>query len=185
MPPTIFNIALEVPLYRTFDYLSGDFSAQIGNRVIVSFAGRNLVGVVLAIKQSSDVPIEKLKAVSHVFEDVVFTDFKLLQFCADYYHYPFGQALVSTLPLRLRQLKPAVSHKTCVYRLATLPSEELSAKIAQIPTKKAVLHLLLTALRSTPLLAPSDAALISSSWKKAIGELKFVRLGRSAGSAGD
>ena len=176
MPPTILNIALDVPLYRTFDYLSGDFSAQIGNRVIVSFAGRNLVGVVLAIKQSSDVPIEKLKAVSHVFEDVVFTDFKLLQFCADYYHYPFGQALVSALPLRLRQLKPTVSRKTCVYRLATLPSEELSVKIAQIPTKKAVLHRILTALQTAPLLAPSDAALISSSWKKAIGELKLLSL---------
>jgi primosomal protein N' (replication factor Y) len=176
MPLTILNIALDVPLYRTFDYLSGDFKAQVGNRVIVSFAGRNLVGVVLAIKDTSDLPIEKLKAVSHVFDDVVFTDFKLLQFCADYYHYPFGQALVSALPLRLRQLKPAVSRKTCLYRLATLDAADLSAKIAQIPTKKAVLHRILSALRSSPLLAPSDAAFISSSWKKAISELKLLGL---------
>ena len=84
---------------------------------VVPFAGRNLVGVVLEIKQTSDYPIEKLKPVSHVFDDVVFQDVKLLQFCADYYHYPLGQALISTLPLRLRQLKPAVSRKQFVYSL--------------------------------------------------------------------
>ena len=113
MPPTILKIALDVPLNRLFDYLSGGFTACVGNRVAVTFAGRNLVGVVVSIAHTSDLPIEKLKPVSHVFDDVVFDapTFKLLQFCADYYHYPLGQALISALPLRLRQLKPAVSRK--------------------------------------------------------------------------
>ena len=61
MPPFILNIALDVPLNRTFDYLSGDFVARVGSRVVVSFAGRNLVGVVVGIAQTSDYPIEKLK----------------------------------------------------------------------------------------------------------------------------
>jgi primosomal protein N' (replication factor Y) len=54
MQPTILNIALDVPLNRSFDYLCGNFAARVGNRVIVSFAGRNLVGVVLEIKHTSD-----------------------------------------------------------------------------------------------------------------------------------
>ncbi len=166
MSSTILNIALDVPLNRTFDYLSGGFVARVGNRVIVSFAGRNLVGVVLEIKQTSDYPIEKLKPVSHVFDDLVFQDLKLLQFCADYYHYPLGQALISTLPLRLRQLKPAVSRKQFVYSLVK------GAELSQIPAKKVVLHRIITALQASPVLAPSDAILISSSWKKAILELK-------------
>lgn len=170
MSSAILNIALDVPLNRTFDYLSGGFDARVGNRVIVPFAGRILIGVVLAVKQTSDYPTEKLKPVSHVFDDVVFQDLKLLQFCADYYHYPLGQALISTLPLRLRQLKPAVSRKTFVYSL--LPSADLS----QIPAKKVVLTRIISALQAAPILAPSDAILISSGWKKAILELKNLGL---------
>lgn len=178
MSPTILNIALDVPLNRTFDYLSGDFDARVGNRVqvgsrvIVPFAGRNLVGVVIAISDTSDYPVEKLKAVSHVFDDVVFDSntFKLLKFCADYYHYPFGQALISALPLRLRQLKPAVSRKTFAYTL--LPNADLT----QISAKKVVLHRILDALKVSPVLASADAALISSGWRKAMLELKNMGL---------
>jgi primosomal protein N' (replication factor Y) (superfamily II helicase) len=174
MSPTILNIAVDVPLNRTFDYLSGDIDArvcnrvQVGSRVIVPFAGRNLVGVVIAISDTSDYPVEKLKAVSHVFDDVVFDSdtFKLLKFCADYYHYPFGQALISALPLRLRQLKPAVSRKTFAYAL--LPNADLT----QISAKKVVLHRIIDALKASTILASGDAALISSGWRKAMLELK-------------
>ncbi len=174
MNPLVLNIALDVPLNRTFDYLSGGFAARVGNRVVVPFAGRNLVGIVLEIKQTSDYPIEKLKAVSHIFDDVVFEDVKLLQFCADYYHYPLGQALISTLPLRLRQLKPAVSRKQFVYRL--VENASLNQKLSEIPTKKVVLHRIISALQAAPVLAPGDAILISSGWKKAILELKNLGL---------
>ncbi len=168
--PRILNIALDVPLNRTFDYLAGDFAAKVGSRVIVPFAGRSLVGVVLAIKQTSDYPIEKLKPVSHVFDDVVFTDFKLLQFCADYYHYPFGQALISALPLRLRQLKPAVTRKQFAYFLL----ENADKKI--IPKRKVLLERMFDALQVAPVLAASDAALITPNWRKAINELKQLGL---------
>jgi primosomal protein N' (replication factor Y) (superfamily II helicase) len=174
MNQLVLNIALDVPLNRTFDYLSGGFAARVGSRVIVPFAGRNLVGVVLEIKQTSDYPIEKLKPVSHVFDDVVFEDLKLLQFCADYYHYPLGQALISSLPLRLRQLKPAVSRKQFVYSL--VENADLQEKISQIPAKKVALHRIIAALQTAPVLAPSDAILISSGWKKAILALKNLGL---------
>ena len=172
MSPTILNIALDVPLNRTFDYLSADFAAKIGCRVIVPFAGRNLVGVVLALKQTSEYPIEKLKPVSHVFDDVVFDThtFKLLKFCADYYHYPLGQALISALPLRLRQLKPAVSRKAFAYILLH------NADISQIPAKKVVLHRIISALQAAPMLGVAELAFVSSGWKKAIVALKSLGL---------
>ncbi len=180
MLPNILNIALDVPLNRTFDYLAGDFMAkigsrvQVGSRVIVPFAGRNLVGVVLAIKHTSDFPLEKLKAVSHVFDDLVFNDIKLIQFCADYYHYPLGQALISTLPLRLRQLKPAVSRKALAYSL--VQGANTSQLLNQIPAKKIVLNKIITALQSSLMLGGSELSLISSAWKKAIIELKNLGL---------
>lgn len=176
MYPAILNIALDVPLNRTFDYLSGGFNAHIGNRVIVPFAGRNLVGVVLELKHASDYPIEKLKPVSHVFDDIVFdaATFKLLKFCADYYHFPLGQALISALPLRLRQLKPAVSRKQLAYQL--VQAAETSQIIEKIPAKKVVLHRIINALQTSPVLAAGDAALISAGWKKAMMELKNMGL---------
>ena len=172
MSESILNIALDVPLNRTFDYLSGDFVASIGNRVIVPFAGRSLVGVVVGLAETSDFPIEKLKAVTHVFDDLVFNtvNLKLLKFCADYYHYPLGQALISALPLRLRQLKPAVSRKAHAYSL--LPNADLS----QISAKKVVLNRITIALQGALMLGGSELSLISSTWKKAIVELKSLGL---------
>ncbi|MES2499036.1 MAG: primosomal protein N', partial [Pseudomonadota bacterium] len=172
MPLTIFRIALDVPLNRLFDYLSGDFAAQVGCRVVVPFAGRNLIGVIIAITHESEFPIEKLKPVSHVFDEVILDSlsFKLLNFCADYYHYPLGQALISTLPLRLRQIKPATSRKMFAYRL----SEQ--ADMALVSPKKVVMQRILTALHAKQEVTEAELALISSTWRKAIAELKTLNL---------
>jgi len=172
MPPVILKIALDVPINRLFDYLSGGFKAQLGNRVVVSFAGRNLIGIIVAISNQSDYPIEKLKAVSNVFDEVLIDSpsFKLLNFCADYYHYPLGQALISTLPLRLRQIKPAVSRKMFAYRLTQ------NADMALVSPKKVVMQLMLTALQSKQEVTESELALISATWRKAIRELTRLNI---------
>ena len=172
MQPTVLNIALDVPLNRTFDYLSGDFVAHIGSRVVVSFSGRNLVGVVIGIAQTSDYPLEKLKSVNHVFDDVVFDadTFKLLQFCSSYYHYPLGQALISALPLRLRQIKPAVSRKQFAYRLVP------QADIGQIPARKVLMHRLITLLQNQQTVTESELGLVSAGWRKAMAELLQLEL---------
>ncbi|OQW68770.1 MAG: primosomal protein N' [Proteobacteria bacterium ST_bin12] len=172
MLPTIFSIALDVPLNRLFDYLSGGFVAQVGNRVVVPFAGRNLIGVIVDISNQSEYPIEKLKPVSHVFDEVIVDNpsFRLLNFCADYYHYPLGQALISTLPLRLRQTKPAVSRKMFAYQLAK------NVDGALVSPKKVVMQRILTALHAKQEVTEADLALISSSWRKAIADLKALNL---------
>ena len=174
-PQHILKIALDVPLDRLFDYTNNGFKAHIGARVVVSFAGRNLVGIVMQIAESSDVPLEKLKPVIHVFDDVVFgaADFKLLKFCADYYHYPLGQTLISALPLRLRQIKPAVTRKSFVYALNT------NANLDEIPKKQIVLHKIAYALEANIHagagavgLSASALAEMSAGWSKAIAQLQ-------------
>lgn len=164
----ILRIGLDVPLNRLFDYANDGFKVQVGARVVVSFAGRNLVGVITEITDESDVPKEKLKPVQHVFEDVVFDAhmFKLLKFCADYYHYPLGQALVSALPLRLRQIKPAVTRKSYVYQLAK------PIDIASLPKRQIVLQRIAQALQTNNSLSEVQLVAISSSWRKAIKQLK-------------
>ncbi len=166
----ILRVALDVPLNRLFDYSNNGFKAQVGARVIVSFSGRHLVGVIVAITGSSEIALDKLKTVSHVFEDVVFDTkaFKLLNFCADYYHYPIGQTLMSTLPLRLRQLKPAVTRKTFVYTLKKIVA------IDDLPKRQAVLKRIVTALQESEGLSESQLAEIAGTWRKAIVQLEAM-----------
>ena len=164
----ILRIGLDVPLNRLFDYKNDGFKVQVGARAVVSFAGRNLVGVIVSITDSSDVPVKKLKLVQHVFDDVVFNAdmFKLLQFCADYYHYPLGQAMIAALPLRLRQIKPAVTRKSFIYNL----SQEVD--VDALPKRKVVLRRVVTALQANLSLTEGQLEEASSSWRKAIAELK-------------
>src|SRR5690606_34465481 len=137
------KIALDVPLDKLFDYLDGGFDAGIGQRVIVSFGRRRQIGLVVAKTNESDVPSDKLKAIEQAYanEQAVDKDvFRLLKFCADYYHYPFGQALLSALPSRLRQTEPAASRKQFAYVLVA------GATADSIPTRKVVQHRIFAAL---------------------------------------
>ena len=172
MKKQILRVGLDVPLNRLFDYANDGFKAQVGARVVVSFAGRSLVGVIVEIADTTDVPEGKLKAVQHVFDGVVFDDnmFKLLNFCASYYHYPLGQAMIAALPLRLRQIKPAKTRKNYVYALSR------HIDIESLPKRQAVLQRIVQALQDgasfKSRLSEAQLAEISSGWRKAIATLK-------------
>lgn len=170
MSKEILRIALDVPLNRLFDYLNDGEQAQLGSRVVVSFAGRQLVGIVVAVVQESDVPLNKLKTVQHVFDDVVFDQamFDLLGFCQRYYHFPIGQVLMAALPLRLRQVKPVVTRKSFEYSL------KKTIDVDEIPKRQIVLRKTLQAFLSQKTLTESQLATISPSWRKAIRQLEEV-----------
>ena len=158
----ILSVALDVPLDRAFDYLHHGTTVLVGQRVVVPFAGRRLVGVVMTIQQHSDIPLDKLKSVIQVLDDVVLDKQiqPLLKFCADYYHYPFGQLLISTLPLRLRQIKPAVSRKSFEYHLIKSVPE------TRIEKRQLVLQRIVDALSQHEILTEHELSALSSSWRK-------------------
>lgn len=163
----ILRVGLDVPLNRLFDYANDGFVVQVGARAVVSFAGRNLVGIIVAITDTTDVSLDKLKPVQQVFDGVVFdaSMFKLLQFCADYYHYPLGQAMVTALPLRLRQIKPAVTRKSYLYRLSK------SIDLETLPKRRVVLQRVVKALTEKEKLTEAQLAGISAGWRKEIAYL--------------
>ncbi|MFD1122755.1 primosomal protein N' [Methylophilus flavus] len=163
----IVRVVLDVPLDRQFDYLNPGLDILVGNRVVVPFAGRQLIGIVMALPAESEVPVNKLKAVIQAFDDVPFDDatLKLLRFCADYYHYPFGQTLLSSLPLRLRQIKPAVSRKMWMYALAHAVPENLVGK------RQLVLSRLITLLQQHKECSETQLGDVSSGWRKTIQPL--------------
>lgn len=169
MTAPILKVALDVPLDNLFDYLDGGFDVVVGQRVLVSFGKRRQIGLVVARETASEVPIEKLKPIEHAYVDEPALDlsiFRLLRFCADYYHYPYGQALMSILPARLRQTEPTTSRRQYAYRLAA------GADLENVPKRKIVQRQVISSLQAHAELAESDLAQISPSWRKAVEELR-------------
>jgi primosomal protein N' (replication factor Y) len=109
-PACVFRVALDTPLKRLFDYLApvtGLFAAPIspGMRVRVPFGRQQLVGIVVEVASSSDVPEEKLKPILEVLDARPVLDtsaLALLQWAADYYHHPIGEVLSTALPKAMR-----------------------------------------------------------------------------------
>ena len=171
MPKSILKIALDVPLDRIFDYLSGGKVAKIGQRVLVPFGRRSQIGVVVGVADTSEFAIEKLKQVTQVFSDELPIDaetLNLVKFSADYYQYPYGQALLSALPARLRQVAPAVSRKQYAYQLTALGQQ---LEIESLPKKQLVTRRVLAALQASTSLTEAALDEISSSARKVAKQL--------------
>lgn len=171
MPKSILKIALDVPLDRFFDYISGGKAAQIGQRVLVPFGRRSQIGIVMGFAATSEVALDKLKPVTQVFADEVPIDaetLNLIKFSADYYQYPFGQALLSALPSRLRQIAPAVSRKQYAYQLTDFGRTQT---IEQIPKRQMVTRRVYEALQVYELMTEIELDAISSSARKSAKQL--------------
>jgi primosomal protein N' (replication factor Y) (superfamily II helicase) len=171
MNQAILNIAIDVPLNRLFDYLNNGANVRIGQRVLVPFGSRTQIGVVMGLRDRSDVPIEKLKPILEAFTDEVPIDTEtiaLIKFAADYYQYPFGQALLSALPARLRQTAPATTRKQFAYQLT---EAGLAKTVDDIPKRQLVTQRVLVTLSQEKVVTEARLAEISSSAKKAIKQL--------------
>jgi primosomal protein N' (replication factor Y) len=167
LPETILKIALDVPLDRLFDYLSGEHDVQVGQRVLVPFGSRNQIGIVMGFAETSDIALEKLKPIMQAFNEETPLDaemLSLIKFSADYYQYPFGQALLSSLPARLRQIAPAVSRKQYLYQLTDAGR---AADVEDIPKKQKVLRSVLSALQGSTRLTEVELDDISGTARKA------------------
>jgi primosomal protein N' (replication factor Y) len=81
-----------------------------GCRVSVPFGKRDAIGIVTAVSDSSEFPMEKLKPVAAVIDATsLYTHdlWRVLHWAADYYHFPLGEVLFHALPVLLRQGKAA------------------------------------------------------------------------------
>jgi primosomal protein N' (replication factor Y) len=106
----VAHIALPVPLARTFDYLIHDgMTIAAGCRASVPFGRRQMVGIVLAVSEHSELPHNELKSVSEALDSQPLFPaplWRLLLWAKDYYHHPVGEVLFHALPVLLRQGKP-------------------------------------------------------------------------------
>ncbi|MGL9760128.1 MAG: primosomal protein N' [Symbiopectobacterium sp.] len=108
---SIVQVALPVPLARTFDYmLPAGMTPSPGVRASVPFGNHKAIGIVVACSNRSELPVEQLKSIHGVLDaQPLFPDslWRILLWAVGYYHYPIGEVLFHALPILLRQGKPA------------------------------------------------------------------------------
>lgn len=162
---TILRVALDVPLDRLFDYLDNGSGVQVGQRVLVPFGRRQVIGMVVARPAQSDLAADKLKPVVRGFHDeapLPASSFRLLKFCAEYYHYPLGQALLNALPSRLRTDAPARLPQTSGYRLTAAGCSEAAQAI---PARAGAQRRLYQALQGAAMLDAAALSGVCKGWR--------------------
>ena len=105
----VLHVAVPSPLRRLFDYRPAHTAPACGwckgIRVRVPFGNRAVIGIVMAVDTTSELPYRQLKPVADVLDDAPLPEdwLSLCEFTARYYHYPLGDTLAHALPKLLRQ----------------------------------------------------------------------------------
>jgi primosomal protein N' (replication factor Y) len=100
------RVALDVPLAGPFDYRSPE-RVTPGDRVIVPFGRRRLIGVVIQSDVQPSLAPEQIKPIERVLRDLEPLPARWLElatFAASYYQRPVGEVLIPALPVPLRRV---------------------------------------------------------------------------------
>lgn len=124
----LLQIALPVPLPRSFDYLPPaghrPTPADVGKRVRVPFGSREMTGVVVGISApgaEAEGPV--LREVQALLDESPLLHGELLEslrWLARYTHAPLGEVLGTALPVLLRQGEPMPDTNAWAWRLTEL-----------------------------------------------------------------
>ncbi|MFY9178785.1 MAG: primosomal protein N' [Venatoribacter sp.] len=135
----VIRVALPIPLRRVFDYLpeaNYEQSAyQVGQRVEVLFANRKMVGIIVAIDNTTEVALDKLKPISARLDQqplLSSLDIELSQWLATYYHHSWGEAFEPFLPVALRQGKALAQAEELAWRRLATTAQLKGAKQAAL-----------------------------------------------------
>lgn len=121
----IIRVGIPVPLYNTFDYTVTDWEnstqpLMLGQRVLVPFGKKRVVGIITEIDSEPTVAIDTLKPIEKVLDTEPVFDaflFAMIAWAASYYQYPLGDALSIALPAHLRESTPLLERMPSVVSL--------------------------------------------------------------------
>ena len=149
MPGPILRIAVPSPLRRLFDYLPPADTAvdkrRVGCRAQVPFGRRQLVGIIVAISDETDVDNARLRPVDAILdEQALLPDelMALLAWAARYYHHPPGEVYAAALPKALREGKSAAIKGVQRWQLSEAGHNIDPGELARAPRQQALLHYL-------------------------------------------
>lgn len=143
----IVRVAIPVPIDRLFDYKvldqEGFEGIKPGVRVKVPFGKNQKTGIVVAVSDTTELDIEKLKEVEQILDTKPLlnkTDLDLLHWSARYYHHPLGEVFSAAFPVGLRQGKTATSEQEKIYSLTCEGRMQDSAALKRAPKQKKLLE---------------------------------------------
>lgn len=154
--PAYIQVAIASPLRQLFDYAPPadcePSSLQPGVRVEVPFGNRRMTGIITGTSDETDYPRDKIRAAIRVIDSQPLLDEQLMslyRWSADYYQFPLGQVLQTSLPPQIRKGKPAeekVTPEWCLTsagkNLAGETPETLHAALKNAPRQQQILSLL-------------------------------------------
>ncbi len=107
MSPAIVRVALPVPLPQCFDYTAQSIAAgDLGRCVRVPFGRGEKTGLIVALPDAAELPVERLKPVIVIQREAPALPadwLALVEFAARYYQHPLGEVVAMALPPRLRR----------------------------------------------------------------------------------
>ncbi len=177
MTDFILHVAVPYPLYRHFDYLlphGQEDRVQAGQRVLVPFGRRHVVGVVIGVDEHSELPRSQLKPAVRVLDtqpllpaDVL----ELVHWSAVYYAHPIGEAFATALPTLLRQDK--IPPRIAQWRWRLTPAGH--AALPTIAARAVRQRRLLELLRDHPLgLTPAQLRANEPDWRLSLRRLQAL-----------
>ena len=167
---SIVVVALDVPLARLFDYRASDaHQDDVGRRVLVPFGNKLLVGLIIEVREASEITPGKLREVRSILRDtppLPASWLALTRFCANYYHRPLGEVMLNALPPRLRKAAP-MADKPQLLSLSALGRAESDT----LPSRQKIKKIILGRLGQGPA-SHSELIAIAASAGKALSALR-------------
>jgi len=171
----ILSIAIPIPLNRLFDYLAPDNyeieQCQIGIRVQVPFGKQTKIGILLAVKTTSDIDTYKLKTAEILLDTsplLSAQDIKLLYWAQSYYHHPIGDVFMSAFPTSLRKGKASIIKSSPHFILTEKGQASTDTDLKRAPKQLALIQLFKTQQQS---LSSEMIAAHFSLWRPALKSL--------------
>ena len=161
-----------MPLRQVFDYLPAKtgITHSPGQRVVVPFGQRKLVGVIVEVSNQSELPLEKLATVIDYpdGEQTVLTSetLGLLKWCWRYYKHAPGEVVFNALPPMLRRVGGKIPPAPVQYRLTAAGAARLLQPEGRIRAQIGLLE----KIREGAITEPGLRA-FASGWRKTLARL--------------
>lgn len=120
------------PLDYQYVYDEKQVLPVVGGRVWVPFRSRKLIGIVMAIQETTELDAKKVRAITEVVDATpIFSekDMQFLQWAAHYYHEPIGNVMQTALPKRLKEGEPIALEGVTAWQLTDAGRAEADEKI--------------------------------------------------------
>ncbi|MCL2076566.1 MAG: primosomal protein N' [Betaproteobacteria bacterium] len=119
----IARVALDLPLFRLFDYrVADDPALTVGVRLLLPFGKREKIGVLVELATTSKIAPEQLKEAIRIEDDLPPLPpefFRLCEFAAKYYQAPLGEAIHQALPPALKKPRASIRRTVKKREVAT------------------------------------------------------------------